>query len=41
MEIVLYCQTEGRFACAQAICQNCLNALLREHEKLVHFVICR
>jgi len=43
VEIVLYCQTEGRgrFACAQAGCQDCLNALLREHEKLVHFVIGR
>ena len=43
MEIVLYCQTEGkgRFTCAQAGCQDCLNALLREHEKLVHFVIGR
>jgi len=32
---------EERFACAQADCQDCLNAWLREHEKLVHFVIGR
>jgi len=31
----------GRFAYAQAGCQNCLNALLREYEKLVRFVIVR
>jgi hypothetical protein len=32
---------EMKIACAQAGCQECLNALLQEHEKLVHFVIGR
>jgi len=41
VEIVLYCRTEGRFTCAQSGCQYCLIALLREREKLVHFVIGR
>jgi RNA polymerase sigma factor (sigma-70 family) len=29
----------ARFACAQAGCPDCLNALLQEHQKLIHAVI--
>ena len=43
MDIVLYCQTQGRerFACAQAGCQDCMAALLREHRGLVSYVMRR
>jgi RNA polymerase sigma factor (sigma-70 family) len=41
LDIVLYCQTQGRarFTCAQAGCQDCIAALLREHAGLISFVI--
>ena len=37
MDIVLYCETSGekRLACAQAGCEDCLRALLRENEGLI------
>jgi RNA polymerase sigma factor (sigma-70 family) len=41
LEIVPYCETEGelRFACAQAGCADCLEALLRENNSLIWMVI--
>lgn len=34
-------ESPERFACAQAGCEVCLEALLRRHERLVHSVLCR
>lgn len=41
MNIVSYCETQGeeRLVCAQAGCEDCLNALLRENKGLVWAVI--
>jgi len=41
MSIVLDCPTKGamRFSCAQAGCQACLDALLREHRGLVYWMV--
>jgi RNA polymerase sigma factor (sigma-70 family) len=41
LKIVSYCETqgEGRFACAQEGCKECLAALLRENENLIWAVV--
>ena len=41
MSILPYCHTNqaSRLVCAQAGCPTCLDALLREHERLVHKVV--
>ena len=39
MAIVTVCHSEGvgSFACAQAGCPDCLEALLRENDGLIHY----
>jgi len=41
LNIVSYCETQGeeRLACAQAGCEDCLSALLRENRGLILAVI--
>jgi RNA polymerase sigma factor (sigma-70 family) len=43
VNIVLYCETKGeeRVACAQAGCEDCLAALLRENDLLIYTIISR
>lgn len=41
MNIVTYCETQGeeRLACAQAGCEDCLNAILHENKNLIFAVM--
>ena len=43
MAIVSCCHSQGvaHFACAQAGCPNCLEALLEEHTGLVYYIVRR
>ncbi len=41
MNIVSYCKTQGveRLMCAQAGCEECMNAMLHEHKGLIYAVL--
>ena len=41
MAIVSCCHFKGvaRFACAQAGCRDCLEALMQEHDRLVYYIV--